>query len=87
VLIGHNGAEALSMVWTERPDSMLLDLKMPSIPGWKSAAGLKPTSPILIITGFPPSERKASHLAPDADDSLKMMGYFSGAVAVPARQR
>lgn len=72
VLIAQDGAEALSIFVAEQPDIVILDLNMPRIPGWEVCRRIKAQSdtPVLIITGLPPTDLKASQLAPDADAYL-----------------
>jgi DNA-binding response OmpR family regulator len=72
VLIAQDGAEALNIFVAEQPDIVILDLNMPGIPGWEVCRRIKAQfdTPILIITGLPPTELKASQLAPGADAYL-----------------
>lgn len=72
VIIAQDGEEALAMFVAERPDIVILDLNMPKIPGWEVCRQIKARSdtPVLIITGLPPTELKASQLAPGADAYL-----------------
>jgi len=54
----HSGEEALERALAERPDAILLDLLMPGMSGWETAAALKErpeTSeiPIVILSVFP----------------------------------
>ena len=41
VLTARNGAEALDLVTRERPDLVLLDMRMPVLDGWGFAAALQ----------------------------------------------
>ncbi len=72
VLIAEDGVQALAVFAAEQPDIVILDLNMPRIPGWEVCRQIKAQSdtPILIITGLPPTELKASQLAPGADAYL-----------------
>lgn len=49
------GVEALEMLKTLTPKAMILDIKMPKIHGMeilKQVKQLKPTLPVLIVTGY-----------------------------------
>ena len=72
VVTAQDGAEALAIFATEKPDIVILDLNMPKIPGWEVCRRMKAQTdtPILIITGLPPTELRASQMAPGADDYL-----------------
>ena len=72
VVVAQDGAEALSMFSAEHPDIVILDLNMPKVPGWEVCRQIKAQSdtPVLIISGLPPTEIKASQVAPGADDYL-----------------
>lgn len=50
----------------EKPDIVILDLNMPKIPGWEVCRRMKAQTdtPILIITGLPPTKLRASQIAP-----------------------
>lgn len=55
VLVASNGEKALKMVYTEVPDTMLLDIKMPDLDGMevlKRARELDPELPIIVLTAF-----------------------------------
>lgn len=72
VVVAVDGAEALNIFATEQPDVVILDLNMPIVPGWEVCRQIKAQSdtPVLIISGMPLTELRASQCAPDADDYL-----------------
>ena len=55
MVIAENGAEALTVTETERPDLILMDLGMPVMDGWEATRKLKANdalkhSPIIAVT-------------------------------------
>ena len=55
VVAAHDGVEALEKVNAERPDLIILDIKMPNLNGWEVCRQLKKGAqtkkiPIIIIT-------------------------------------
>ena len=53
VLAAGSGAEALRMVYRERPDLVVLDVMMPGMDGWELVARLRELSdfPIILLSG------------------------------------
>ena len=61
VISAKDGAEALALVYQERPDVVLLDLKMPVVNGYQVLQELRldPTTknlPVILLTGVSPTE-------------------------------
>ena len=64
VIAAHSGEQALERALAERPDAILLDLLMPGMSGWETAAALKqhPETrdvPILILSVLSEAEAEA----------------------------
>ncbi|MEA2144131.1 MAG: hypothetical protein QOI64_2561 [Solirubrobacteraceae bacterium] len=64
VIPAHSGEQALLRARAERPDAILLDLLMPGMSGWETAAALQqhPETrgvPILILSVFAPDDVEA----------------------------
>ena len=66
------GQRALDAVATQRPDLIVLDLKLPDIPGEEVCARLRAFSdvPILMLTAKSAEEDRVRGLAIGADDYL-----------------
>ncbi|MBA7477755.1 KDP operon transcriptional regulatory protein KdpE [subsurface metagenome] len=67
VLKAGNGQEGLRLLFTEKPDLVLLDVVMPRMDGWQTCQRIREISdvPIVILTG----ERKAE------DDIVRGLDY------------
>ena len=71
VCLARDGREALSLVETERPDLMLLDLNLPLIDGWTVARTLRERSnavPIIALTAHAMSGDRAKALEAGCDE-------------------
>ena len=71
--LANNGAEALEMMKTARPDILLLDIKMPKIHGievLKQVKELWPSLPVIIITGYQSVELAQESLKNGAADYI-----------------
>jgi DNA-binding NtrC family response regulator len=71
VRLASDGASALAIAPTYRPDVVLLDLAMPEIPGDVVLARLKaadPELPVIVVTGNTDTERARATLASGAFD-------------------
>ncbi len=53
VLEANSGQEALRILFTEKPDLVLLDVVMPGIDGWQTCSRIRDVSdvPIIVLTG------------------------------------
>ena len=68
-----NGLEALESLKTLSPDLMLLDIKMPKIHGMeilKQVKKLKPSLPVVIVTGYQSIEMAQEALKHGAADYI-----------------
>jgi CheY-like chemotaxis protein len=72
VTTAMNGAQALDLTKTIRPDLILLDMRMPVMDGWTFARTYRgqagPHAPIVVITAAPDAGARASEI--QADDYL-----------------
>ncbi len=74
VWMAQNGLDALSIIKTEHPDIVLLDIMMPGIDGYQVCRQIK-TDPetrdtiVIVITAMPPEQRISSYRA-GADDHV-----------------
>ena len=70
VLSAGTGAEALSLAWSAGPDLVVLDLRLPDIPGETVASELRAagTTPILMLTAKSTEEDRIRGLELGADD-------------------
>ncbi len=66
VVTARDGAEALAMLSRERPDLILLDMKMPRMDGWEFARHYAvlpdPKPPIVVITAAQDTARRAAEI-------------------------
>ena len=69
-IIAPNGAKALEMFDTEKPDLMLLDVMMPQLDGWQVCREIRKTSsaPIIMLTAKGETFDKVLGLELGADD-------------------
>lgn len=58
VLTANNGQEALRLLFTHKPELVLLDVVMPKMDGWQTCSRIRDISniPIIILTGKQKSE-------------------------------
>src|SRR6202012_742812 len=73
VLFAGNGAEAVSMTHSERPDIVLMDLSLPIMDGWEATRRLKTDSatrsiPIIALTAHAMAGDRARAIEAGADD-------------------
>jgi len=73
VLTAGDGQEALRLLFANKPDLVLLDVKMPKMDGWQTCSRIRELSdvPIVMLTGKQKSEEDIVHgLDYGADDYL-----------------
>lgn len=79
-----DGAEAVKLVETEKPDAVLLDLAMPVMDGLEAIPEIRKRSPetkIVVLSGFEESHMAASVRSLGADAYVQKSGSFSGLIA------
>jgi CheY-like chemotaxis protein len=91
VAMAQNGAEALHLVGSFRPDVILLDMKMPVMDGWAFARAYRSTPPphgrIVVFTAAADVSRRAIETGADGmlakpfdlDDLLRTVATHAGA--------
>lgn len=73
VLVARDGAQGVSMARDERPDLILMDLRLPVVDGWEATRRIKadPATrhiPILALSAHAMSGDRAQALAAGCDD-------------------
>ena len=67
VLTATNGIMALELLQEERPELILLDMKMPGMDGWEFARRYAelpaPRPPIVVVTAAQDASRRAAEIA------------------------
>jgi two-component system chemotaxis response regulator CheY len=67
VLTATNGIKALVLLEEDRPDLILLDMKMPGMDGWEFARRYAelpdPKPPIVVVTAAQDASRRAAEIA------------------------
>ena len=79
-----DGAEAVKIVETERPDVVLLDLAMPVMDGLQAIPEIRKRSPgtkIIVLSGFEEAHMAESVRTLGADAYIQKSGSFSGLIA------
>lgn len=73
VITAENGRHGLRRFYEERPDLVVLDLRMPDLDGWETLERLRDLSevPVLICSGETPSDDERARLRPGLDDYLR----------------
>lgn len=69
VLAAQNGAEALSVLGTEKPCVVLLDMRMPTMDGWGFASALREKGlryPVVVVTAAENARLWAEEIGADA---------------------
>ena len=84
-----DGAAALQVVGTTRPDLVLLDMRMPIMDGWEFArqyrARLEPHAPIVVLTAARDAAERAAEIHAngylgkpfEVDDLLTLVGQHT----------
>jgi len=74
VLEANNGQEGLRLLFSHKPDVVLLDIVMPTMDGWQACSRIRdisPTIPIIMLTGERKTEEDVARgLDYGADDYL-----------------
>ena len=65
----ENGRRGLRRFYEDRPDLVVLDLRMPELDGWETLERLRDLSevPVLIHSGSSPSAEQLARLRPGID--------------------
>ena len=92
VLESNNGQDALRLLYSQKPDLVLLDVVMPAMDGWQTCSRIRDISatiPIIILTGRRKTEEDVARgLDYGADDYLiKPVGNKELAARVQAMLR
>jgi CheY-like chemotaxis protein len=69
VITAENGRRGLRRFFEERPDLVVLDLRMPELDGWETLERLRDLSevPVLIHSGQLPTAEELARLRPGLD--------------------
>jgi DNA-binding response OmpR family regulator len=69
VITAENGRRGLRRFYEERPDLVVLDVRMPELDGWQTLERLRDLSdvPVLMHTGTSPSDEQLARLRPELD--------------------
>jgi DNA-binding response OmpR family regulator len=72
VISAENGRRGLRRFFEDRPDLVVLDLRMPDLDGWQTLERLRDLSdvPVLIVSGHSPEPEELSRLRPGRDAFL-----------------
>jgi DNA-binding response OmpR family regulator len=69
VITAENGRRGLRRFFEERPDLVVLDLRMPELDGWQTLERLRDLSdaPVVIHSGTTPTAEELARLRPGVD--------------------
>jgi putative two-component system response regulator len=75
VALAHNGQKALELILVQRPDLILLDVRMPVMNGYEVCVRLKAREatraiPVIMLTGMDSIDASTQAKAAGADDVL-----------------
>jgi CheY-like chemotaxis protein len=72
VITAENGRRGLRRFFEERPDLVILDVRMPELDGWETLTRLRDLSdvPVLINSGTTPTPEELERLRPELDGFL-----------------
>lgn len=88
-----NGREALAALDRQRPEAILLDMKMPVMNGWEFAEALRERAdssiPVVVVTAAEDARRRAAEIGADSwlakpfdiDSLLKTVARYAPAPA------
>ena len=73
IVLAVDGAEALTVAVAERPDVILMDMRLPGIDGWEATRRLKADPetraiPVIALTAHAMASDRADALAAGCDD-------------------
>ena len=73
VISAENGRRGLRRFFEDRPDLVVLDLRMPELDGWETLERLRDLSdvPVLIVSGQTPAPEELDRLRPGVDGFLR----------------
>ncbi len=73
VITAENGRRGLRRFYEERPDLVVLDVRMPELDGWQTLERLRDLSevPVLMHSGQKPTDDELARLRPDLDDYIR----------------
>ncbi len=72
VISADNGRSGLRRFYEDRPDLVVLDLRMPELDGWQTLERLRDLSdvPVLVVSGQSPAPDELARLRPGVDAFL-----------------
>jgi DNA-binding response OmpR family regulator len=72
VISADNGRKGLRRFYEDRPDVVILDLRMPGLDGWETLERIRDLSdvPVLIVSGQTPTPEERQRLRPGLDGFL-----------------
>jgi DNA-binding response OmpR family regulator len=82
VITAENGRRGLRRFFEERPDLVILDLRMPELGGWETLERLRDLSdvPVLINSGQTPTADELGRLRPELDGFVAKPAHGSDIV-------
>src|SRR5208337_1756030 len=72
-VVAHSGRAALEMIPSERPDALVVDMKLPDMDGMETMKGAKALDedlPVILITGYPEIRGAVAAMRAGAHDYL-----------------
>jgi DNA-binding response OmpR family regulator len=73
VITAENGRRGLRRFYEERPDLVVLDVRMPELDGWETLERLRDLSevPVLMHSGQKPTDEELARLRPELDGYIR----------------
>jgi DNA-binding response OmpR family regulator len=73
VITAENGRRGLRRFYEERPDLVVLDVRMPELDGWQTLERLRDLSevPVLMHSGQKPTDEELARLRPELDGYIR----------------